>query len=208
MEEWDNVWSAVSELSELYPDDLVVIGGVAVYLHAETSDLLPIEFTHDVDLTVALAAWGDLRDAYEVVANRRLSKHQLTIGEVEVDLYVERNNTLRVGYEDLAQDSVVIRGVRVASLEHLLLLKLDAAAARWRSAHGAKDRRDLAKILVMLESTAPNDVLAQAIDADVERLDAILGSGVFLELADGNSKAASQLRKRASVFVGKLKALR
>ena len=49
--------------------------------------------------------------------------------------------------------SQVIDGVCIASLEHLLVLKLDAYASRRGSAKGAKDERDLIKILHLLDQS-------------------------------------------------------
>lgn len=48
-------------------------------------------------------------------------------------------------------NSVVIDGIRCASLEHLLILKLDAYADRKNSAKGDKDERDLIKIMCSLD---------------------------------------------------------
>lgn len=104
-------------------------------------------YTHDADLYVSLASWAAIRDAYVVVPNRRLSQHQITIDGVELDLYLEHNNALRVDFSDLVEASVVIDGARVACVEHLLLLKLSALRERWGSEHGAKDRRDVAMLL-------------------------------------------------------------
>jgi predicted nucleotidyltransferase len=208
-EHWSRVQAAVIELTGLFPEDIIVIGGVAVYLHAlASSSGLPVETTHDVDLMVALATWSDIREGYDVVTNRRLSKHQLTLGDVEVDLYVERNHGLRVGYADLAEHAVILNGIRVTGLEHLLLLKLGAAIARFHSAHGEKDRRDLAKVLVLLCGTEPDIVLAQASDADIEMLDKTLASNAFYEITNKNAQQASRLKKKASLFVARLKELR
>lgn len=204
--EWDKVWAAVRELSDTYPSDVVVIGGVAVYLHAKASSSLPVEFTHDADMSVGLASWGDLREHYEVVINRRLSKAQITLGGVEVDLYPEHNNSLRIDFAELAMASDVIDGVRVASLGHLLLLKLNATAERWNSAHGAKDRRDVAKLLVLLEDAPADAVLSLATDADMELLVKVLKSNAFTEIAQRNAKLASRFRKAATAFVTRLAA--
>jgi hypothetical protein len=190
-----------------YPDDLVVIGGVAVYLHtvAFAGHELPIEFTHDADIAAALVSLADLRDQYEVVPNRRLSKHQVTVGDTEIDLYVERYNDLRVDYPELAMAAVELEGIRVACLEHLLLLKLDALAARWRSAHAEKDRRDVAKLLVMLRDTEPCFALAHGTADDLDLLERVLRSDAFMQLARNNALTARRLRDRASTFVDNLK---
>lgn len=147
-EQWGALWTGICELSEYFPDGVVFIGGVAVYLHARAGHVPEnwIEFSHDGDLYISLSDFGDLRDYEEVVANRRLTKHQFIKNGIDFDVYLEHNNGLRVTYSDVRAHSVVIEQVRVASLEHLLLLKLDAYADRRGSAKGRKDERDLVRI--------------------------------------------------------------
>lgn len=206
--EWRRVWGAVRGLVEIFPDDVVLIGGVAVFLHARAAaDAdLPAEFTHDADLYVSLASWADIRDLYEVTSNRRLSKHQLIIDDVEFDLYLQRNNGLRLDYDTVAAAAVTVEDTRVAALHHLLLLKLDAARARWTSAHGGKDRRDIAKLLVLMEGTDPDLVGIDATSEDLSTLDRVLASEAFRELAEGNAHLARRLRGRAERFLDTLKA--
>lgn len=202
-EGWERVWAVVEELTEECPDDLIMIGGVAVYMHTVAyrgRDLVP-ETTHDADMAVALASLGDLSNNYEVVTNRRLAKRQITIEDVEIDLYVEHNNDLRIDYGDLSKGAVSIGEIRVAHLEHLLLLKLDAYKARARSRHGEKDRRDLAKILVMLKDTEPRLVLPWITISDLSLLEGVLKSSAFSQITGGNAKTARQLRVRASRYV-------
>jgi len=197
----------VNELAEQYGEDVIVIGGVAVYMHLVAAAVreLPVEYTHDADMYIAFAAWTDFRDQYEVVVNRRLGKHQTIIHGIEVDLYLERTHQLRVSYQDLAMAASTISNVRVASLEHLLLLKLSAFANRRGSAHGEKDQRDIVKLLVLLEHTKPYYVLAQADDEDMDLMDSILKSHAFMQLTAGNAHQASQLRARARIFFERVK---
>jgi hypothetical protein len=207
---WQRVWAAVRTFAHTYPEDVIAVGGVAVYLHARAAaDAdLPEEYTHDADVCVALTAWSDIRDAHEVTANRRLSKHQLVIDGVEFDVYLEHSHALRLDYAELAHGAVTIDGVRVAGLEHLLLLKLSAFRERGQSAHGRKDRRDIAKLLVLLDGASPRAALAHASDDDVVALSSVLDSDAFAELAAGNAHHAARLRKRASGFVAALRLAR
>ncbi len=93
----------------------------------------------------------------------------------------------------------------VAGLEHLLLLKLDAYKARQRSAHGQKDARDIAKILVLLRKTVPYYALAQATSEDVAFVDRVMASDAFLTIAGGNAHEARKLRKFASTYADALR---
>jgi hypothetical protein len=205
--EWQRVWAAVRRFVDAYPEDVVVIGGIAVFLHARAAASmdLPAEYTHDADLYVSLPSWADIRDTYTVVPNRRLSKHQITVDGVEFDLYLEHNNALRVDYGDLATAAVTLDGARVACLEHLLLLKLAALRERWASDHGQKDRRDVAKLLVLLDDREPFWTLAQATEDDLALIDRVQESSAYLELAGGNAHRAAKLKKRAVMFIGRLK---
>lgn len=67
-------------------------------------------------------------------------------------IYVERRHLLRVPYDNVARHSEVIGGIRCTALEHLLFLKLDVARDRQGSAKGDKDRRDLIRVLLLMQS--------------------------------------------------------
>src|SRR5262245_5897824 len=101
MSEFQRILAVAERLATEHPGH-VFIGGVAVYLHAvnnaRTRDLA--EASHDADFMLSLADFADLRDTDEVVANRRLSKHQLIRDGVEFDVYVERQNNLIVPYDE------------------------------------------------------------------------------------------------------------
>lgn len=124
-EEWERVWRSVRELADAYPDDIVVIGGVAVYLHTGQREL-PAEFTHDADVAIARAALADLRDEYEVVANRRLAKYQITTAEdVDIDLYVERNNRLRLPWPLLKSTAFASRTWNISCSSSSMSCEID-----------------------------------------------------------------------------------
>jgi hypothetical protein len=205
-DEWDDVWGAATELVEEHPD-IVLIGGVAVYVHtlAFNSKEMAPEYTHDVDMAIDILTLQQLLDGgYDIVSNKRLSKRQLTIGGVEVDIYVQRQAKLRVGYDQLALWSIEINDVKIACLSHLLLLKLSAFAARRISSHGDKDRRDLAKILVMLRDIDDEEaemLLGLVDDDDMDLMAGVVKSNAFVEIARKNVKVASKLRHQAQLVV-------
>lgn len=210
LETWDALWSAIRELSELIPEGIVFIGGVAVYLHARQAQLTGwgIEFSHDGDFYVSLTDFSDLRDFEEVTVNKRLHKRQFIKNGIDFDVYLEYNNSLRVPYADVRQRSSIIDGVRVAALEHLLLLKLDAYADRKASAKGRKDERDLIRIAHILSRhhlhrawVAPY-VTAQ--DADL--LASALRSPEFVSMTH-NVRQANALRSDLRTVLDTLRAL-
>jgi hypothetical protein len=196
-ETWTALWGAICELSDLFPDGLVFIGGIAVYLHARQARLAPwgIEFSHDGDFYVSLADFSDLRDIEEVTANRRLNKHQFIKNGLEFDVYLEYNNGLRVPYADAWTRSSIIDNVRAASLEHLLLLKLDAYADRKASAKGRKDERDLIRIAHILAHGRVHKTWLEpyATVEDVRLLTEALRSTEFVSMTQ-NVRQASTLR--------------
>lgn len=197
-EMWERLWRAVHELSEMFGARLVFIGGVAVYLHVEAArgpKSLMLEFSHDGDFYISAADFLDLIDVEDVTANYRLHKHQLTKDGIEFDVYKEYSNRLRVRYEDVAMASVVIENVRVAALEHLLLLKLDAYADRHGSAKGRKDERDLIRIGYLLSAGMNRSLLAPYLSKDhVIVLDSLKRSPEIVELCGGNAHEAAKVR--------------
>lgn len=199
-EQWAALWTGVCEISEHFPEGVVFIGGVAVYLHTRAEHLPEqwIEFSHDGDLYISLADFGDLRDTEEVTANRRLTKHQFIKNGIDFDVYLEHNNGLRVTYADVLTHALVVERVRIASLEHLLLLKLDAFADRRGSAKGRKDERDLIRIGHLMAS--PYRVKRKQLETyvtarDVSLLETILRTSPEFVQKSADRKQARRLRE-------------
>ncbi len=211
-----DLWKIVNDLVSLTDGEIVFIGGIAVHAHSAKSGL-PLETTHDADAAISLAASGTVREHEEFVTNKRLGKAQIKVGDVDVDLYVERNNKLRFDYAVLAQfaesASVGRAGsFQIAALGHLLLLKIDALRSRGHSAHGAKDRRDVAKILVMSgeclikgDEEALHIVVGHSTDSDLSLMQQVLKSTAFMEITKQNAQAAARLRNKAQPFVDRLR---
>lgn len=207
-EQWLEVWGAVCDLAGSYPDDLVVIGGVAVYLYSRSRPTLAAEYTHDADFYIGEPGWSSLQDEFAVTKNRRLSKASMKLRDIKIDLYPQYEHSLRIDYEELAEVAHEIDGVAVADPQHLLVLKLDAFRDRGRSETGKKDRRDITRLLVILEDQKPNLIAGIVTDDDVEELDEVLRSPSFIEIATKNARDASFLRRRATKFVERLKEAR
>lgn len=173
---WDHLWEGIRELSEHFESRLVFIGGVAVYLHVRGAEgQMPpgfVEHSHDGDFYISFADFGELREIEEVTQNMRLHKHQVIKNGVDFDVYRERSSSLIVKYEDVYDASTVIDGVRVACLEHLLLLKLDAYGDRRGTAKGRKDERDLIRIAVLMNRSKPK----------IARLEGYLTQAAFANL--------------------------
>lgn len=140
--EFSSLLKACQEVASFFPDGLVFIGGIAVYLHAINNGM-ESEFTHDADFYISLADMADLRDIEEVTPNRGLSKHQFIKQGFEFDVYTERQSSLIVPYSEIIAHSVCYKEMRVASIEHLFILKLEAYRDRHGSMKGSKDAKDL-----------------------------------------------------------------
>lgn len=198
--EFSKLLLACQEIATLFPDGVVFIGGIAVYLHAinrdETQTLA--EFTHDADFYISLADMADLRDIEEVVANRRLSKHQLIKRGFEFDIYTERHSALIVPYDQVMAHSKIYDTLRVASLEHLIVLKLEAYRDRQNSTKGQKDAKDIIRIALVASSERRllrTELVVPYISDEHSALAKQIARGPeFLSLAKGNAKHAKTMR--------------
>jgi hypothetical protein len=184
--------------------DLVFIGGVAVYLHAlaQASKNVTPEASHDADLMISFSDYGVLKDEAEITHNRRLAKHQMIVDDIELDVYVEHLNNLIVPYDEVFMHSLEVEGIRVACLEHLLVLKLEAFKTRGSSGKGEKDRRDVAKIGLLLGRRADLDLITPYLRSELAMLlKTIAKSSVFFELCAHNAHAAKKARSSFETFV-------
>lgn len=209
--EFAKLLASCAEIAEEFPDGIVFIGGVAVYLHAinniATANLA--ETTHDADFYISLVDMADLRDLEEVVPNRRLSKHQMIKHGFEFDIYTERQSSLVVPYDVIAAHAVRFGSVRVASLEHLLVLKLEAFADRKGSAKGEKDARDLLRICAVA-SASPGGFQAEwalpfLSDVHLTLLQQVAKSPQAVALAGGNAQQAKAIRFTAQEAADRLR---
>lgn len=206
--EFEQLLVACNKIAGMFPAGLVYIGGIAVYLHAVNTESARqyAEATHDADLYISMAELSDLRDIEEVTANSRLSKHQLIKDGFEFDIYTERHASLPVAYDQVLAHCVRYEGIKVASLEHLLVLKLNAYKDRKGSAKGQKDAKDLVRIALVAEAAKPgsfsgNTVSAYLGDDEIALLQGIAKGPEILAMAKGNSFVAKRLRQTFAVLV-------
>ena len=206
-EEFDRLLVACAEVAETFPEGVVFIGGIAVYLHAinlpSTREFA--ETTHDADIYISLADMADLRDIEEVTANRRLSKHQMVKHGFEFDIYTERQSSLIVPYDAVVAHAVAYDGIRIASLEHLLVLKLEAFSDRKGSAKGDKDAKDLLRIGAVASRGAKGfraELSAPYIrDVHIDLLALVERGPQVTSLALGNAMVAKRLRREFATLV-------
>jgi len=200
-DEFEVLLTACSELARTFPDGAVFIGGIAVYMHAKnhTETAGFAETTHDADFYISLADMGDLRDMEEVTPNRRLSKHQLVKRGFEFDIYTERQSSLIVPYDAVVAESTVYGDMRVASLEHLLALKLEAFLDRKDSGKGDKDAKDLLRIAAVADRAGMRFRAALCApylrDDHLPLLDRVEKGPYAVAMARGNAVEAKKLRE-------------
>lgn len=199
--------ASCSEIASLFPDGVVFIGGIAIYLytinHAETA--LFAEFTHDADFYISINDMSDLRDIEEVTPNRRLSKHQLIKNGYEFDIYTERYSSLIVPYDQIKTRAEKFDTISVASLEHLLVLKLEAYRNRIKSAKGAKDAKDILRIAQIL-ATRKKKLRIELVegylsDEHSKLLEDIERNSEPLSLARGNAQLAKRIRNNFTKYI-------
>jgi hypothetical protein len=203
--------TACEELSGLFPDGIVFIGGIAVYLHAINTPATEgfAEATHDGDFYISIADMAELRDIEELTPNRRLSKHQLTKAGFEFDIYTERHSSLIVPYGEVMAHAENYGNLKVAGLEQLFALKVEAYWNRKSSSRGSKDAKDLIRIAVI--AAARKKPLKAALitpylrDEHLSLLTDLVRRPEFVALARGNAMQAKKLRRQFDATVTALK---
>lgn len=209
--EFASLLMACQEIATTYPEGVVFIGGIAVYLHSINREETKVfaEFTHDADFYISLADMADLRDIEEVVANRRLNKHQIIKRGFEFDIYTERHSALIVPYDQAMAYSVLYENLRVASLEHLLVLKLEAYRDRQASRKGEKDAKDIIRLALVAsaqrQSFDTEQCVAYLTDEHLNLLEKIQRGPEFLSLAKGNAKEAKTMRSQFTKVISCLR---
>ena len=192
--DWLNLLEIAKQLAQDYPDS-IFIGGLAVFEHAKTLGSNMLESSHDIDFYISMQGHMKLRDEHQVYRNERLQKDSVLVNGQDLDAYVEHRHGLCVPYDQLAANSILIDGMRIASLEHLLILKIDAARNRMGTGKGEKDMRDLARIVLLLDK--PNmKLLRPYLNDDRAKLLKDLGQrGTILIDAGFNQHEAAKVRR-------------
>jgi hypothetical protein len=187
--------------------DVVFIGGVAVYLHLiqKALRIIPLEASHDADFMVSFADYGVLKDVEEITPTPRLAKHQMIMDGVEFNVYVERLNRLVVPYDEIFAQSTIIERTRVACLEHLLVLKLEALKDHGHSDKGEKDQRDIAKIGLLLGRRTRKTLVHPYMRKDlIKILLDVAKSSIFFDMCSRNAHAAKKAKTSFASFASDL----
>lgn len=197
-EEWVELWKQAQELQSWFPEGVVFIGGVATAAYSTAIKDLAVDvpFSHDVDLMISTPDYTDLKDIEAMVPNRRLSRSQFMKAGFEFDVYVENVHGLPVPYSEAAADSVMMSDLRVASIGHMIVLKLTAWKDRKNSPKGLKDADDLLRLMLCATKVAvTKSSVARITEDDLDSLKAVLASDAAVRLASGNLHEAAILRQ-------------
>jgi hypothetical protein len=204
--EWNKLLDAVGEMYAWFPEGLVVIGGIAVYAHAksksETEGLAAK--SHDADFMILTSDYIELRDIAVVTANKRLSKHHFVQSGFEFDVYVENQNDLKVPVQEAVASSEIKCDLRVACIEHLLILKAAALQDRKGTPKGDKDEDDMVRILLVADKIDERRISRLTGDLYLEVQRAVKG-GAPLRLAKGNAHVAKSFRNKAESMLERIR---
>ena len=143
-------WDVLRHLHKIA--DFVTIGGWGVYLWARKLKSRDIDIYMDQNNFYKLQAEA-LKLGHVIKRNPRLKKFEVIIEDVEVDVYTTFMCNLVVPCLDVFREKMVsnIEGFKVVVPEVLLLLKAQAAAERWSSEKGMKDRIDIISLLAFVD---------------------------------------------------------
>ncbi|WP_313605328.1 hypothetical protein [Rhizobium sp.] len=197
-QDWEALLGAVDRFQELCPEGLVFIRGIAVYAYARSKEETAAfaAQSHDADFMITRSDFIELRDITMMTANKRLSKHQFVEAGFEFDVYVEGQTDLVVPVDEAVAYSEIRSGLRVACIEHLLILKAKALQDRKGTSKGNKDEDDMVRILLVAERIDGERLARLTEDALTEISRAVEGDAP-LRLARGNSHLAKNLRSKA-----------
>ena len=145
MEFWSDVvidrsWNVLIKLTKEF--DFILIGGWAAYLHTKTLK------SKDIDIVVDFDTLEKLGMKYRLKKNTNLKKYEVIIEEISVDIYVPYFSKLVIPLDDLQKKYTSIEGIKVVTLENLLILKQQAEFERKDSVKGQKDRTDIMNLLI------------------------------------------------------------
>lgn len=147
MEFWNSLlteksWELLKELNKK-PFKFILIGGWAAYLWTR------LHKSKDIDMIVPdFKELEYLKEEYGLKKNESLKKYEISLGEIDVDIYVPYYSKLILPIEEIEKQTSRVENIRVASPEVLLILKQGAELDREHSVKGEKDRIDIMTLLL------------------------------------------------------------
>lgn len=115
----------------------ILIGGWAVFFYTHSLK------SKDIDIIIDFKELSKFKKNYEVFKNDRLKKYEISIEEVDIDIYLPRYSEFCLPIEAIQKNSRSLEGFQIPEQEVLLILKQQAYLARRGSAKGKKDKLDI-----------------------------------------------------------------
>lgn len=134
-------WEKLTKISKEF--DFVLIGGWAAYLWTGKHK------SRDIDIVVNHETLSYLKQKYDLTKNPNLGKYEIKSTDFDIDIYVPFFSKLKIPEQDILEKyNTRIRGIKVAELEPLLILKQTAYKERRGSLKGRKDEIDILTLLI------------------------------------------------------------
>lgn len=147
MEFWNSLlteksWKILQELKK-EKFRFIVIGGWAAYLWTRQHK------SKDIDIVIPdFPDLEMLKEKYELKKNETLKQYEISIEEIDVDIYVPYYSKLTLTIEVISGNTAKIEGFEVVQPEIFLILKQGAELDRKESVKGQKDRIDIMTLLL------------------------------------------------------------
>jgi hypothetical protein len=123
----------------------ILIGGWAVFLYTHSLK------SKDIDVIVEYEELEKLRKDFTLTKNDRLKKYEITIEEIDIDLYLPFYSNPGIPAEEIKNYTQNMEGFLVPRPEILLILKQRAYLERAGSLKGEKDKIDIISILSKID---------------------------------------------------------
>jgi len=145
MEIWNEAiveksWRLLQYLHRRY--DFVLIGGWAIYFYTKSLK------SKDIDFVTTIEELKRIGLEMNIHKNERLRKYEIKLKGIDVDIYIPYWSKLIVPPEDIIENARIVEGFKIADVEDIIILKLDAEIDRKRSIKGFKDRVDIIALLL------------------------------------------------------------
>lgn len=138
----DKSFSVLTELKKRFK--FILIGGWAVYFYSKSLK------SKDIDMIIDFSQLEEFKKEFTIEKNERLTKYQIKIEEIDIDIYLPFYSDLGLKVEKIIKNTSSINGFTLLKKEILLITKLKAYIDRQMSVKGQKDLIDIFS-LVLLE---------------------------------------------------------
>lgn len=119
----------------------ILIGGWAIFLYVHSLK------SKDIDLVIDYDELEKLREKFTLIKNERLKKYEITIEEIDIDLYLPYYSNPGLPAEEIKKYTQSLEGFMIPKPEILLILKQKAYLERLGSPKGEKDKMDIISLL-------------------------------------------------------------